>query len=123
MGNYEHSANVHHLFKRVLNKKLGFGIDICRCLVENHYRRLMHYGSGKGEKLTLALGEVISSLTNLLVKSCRELVYKVSCVDVIAGLHNLLVGYGLVAKDDIRTNRAREEEYVLEHLSEVTAKR
>ena len=66
-------------------------------------------------------GEVISALPYLLVKSVLLLRDKVGGVDVVADLAYFLVGIRVLAKDDIRADRAREKEHVLQHLTEVTA--
>ena len=81
----------------------------------------MHYRSCKRKELTLACGEVVTSLSYLLVKSVGELVDEVVCVYVLAGLEDLLVGDGVITKNNIGTNRSGEEEHVLKHLTEVTA--
>ena len=77
--------------------------------------------SCKGKKLTLSRREVVASLTYYLVKAALELIDKGICVDVAAGFHNLIVGKGILTKDDIALDGAREKEYVLKHLSEMLA--
>ena len=123
VGYHKHRAYIHHFLKRILDKKLGFGIDICRCLIEDHNRGLMNYCSRKGKKLALTCGEVVSALTHLFVEAVFKLVYKVIRVYVLTSLDKLLVCNALVAKDDIGANSSREEEHVLKHLTEMAAKR
>ena len=65
----EHRTDIHHLFKRILNEKLGLSVYIRGSLVEYHDLGLMDYGSRKREKLTLTGGEVVAPLAHLLVKS------------------------------------------------------
>ena len=65
VSNYKHCTDVHHFFKRILNEKLGFGINISGCLVKYHNRRLMHDGSCEGKQLTLSCGEVITERARL----------------------------------------------------------
>ena len=119
----EHGSDIHHALERSLDQNLGFGIDIGGCLVKDHDLRTVDDGTGKGEQLSLARREVISSLTNLLVEPLRKTVDEGIGVDVAACLSDLVVSDRLVAQDDVRADRSREKEDVLEHLSELAAKR
>ena len=117
----KHSAYRLYPLKRVLNKQLGLRINICSSLIKYDDRGLVNYRSGKGEELALACGEVVTPLAHLLVKSARKLIYKVVRVNVLTGSEDLIIRDGLVTKNDIGAYSTREEEYVLEHLAEVTA--
>ena len=123
VGYHKERADIHQLFKRILNKHLGLGVDVSRCLIEDHDLGLVDDRSCKGDELSLTRREVVSALADLLVKSCRELVDDLVGVDVAASLHDLLVGHALLAEKNVASDRSREEENVLEHLSEVTAER
>ena len=121
--NDQKRTDIHHLFKRILNKHLGLGVDVRGRFVEDHYLGLVHDGARKGDELTLTCGEVVSALADLLVKSRGELVDDLVCIDVAACLHYLVVGDVVLAEKDIALDRSREEKYVLKHLTEVTAER
>ena len=82
----KHRADGLDLLEGVLDEKLGLGIDVCGSLVENDDGGLVHNRSREGEELTLACGEVVTSLSYLLIKSVCEFVDKVVGVDVAAGL-------------------------------------
>ena len=120
---HEHRTDVHHLFKRVLDEKLGLCVDVCSCLVEDHNCGLVYDSSREREELALTCGEVVAAVTNDLVKSLGELVNEVIRINVAARFHNLVVGYALKSEKDVRADRSREEEHILEHLTEVTAER
>ena len=47
MGDDQHCADVLHLFQRVLNEQLGLGVDIRRCLVEDHDLGAVEYRTCK----------------------------------------------------------------------------
>ena len=38
-----------HLLQGILNQLLGFGVDVGGCLVQNHHRRIVQNGPGKGD--------------------------------------------------------------------------
>ena len=121
MRDHEHRADVHELFERILNEDFRFGVDICRRFVKDHNRGLMRHRSRKGEKLTLSCGEVVSAFAYFFVKSLFELGDEVVGVDVSTDGHDLFVCDMLVTENDVAPNRTRKKEYVLEHLSEMTA--
>ena len=121
MRNHKHRSDIHHLFKRILNKKLGFRIYVCRRLVKYHNLGLVRYSSSEGKKLALTLREVIATLTHWLVKSRFKLVYEAICVNVFTGFPHEVVGNAFFTESDIRANIAREKKYVLKHLTEMTA--
>ena len=83
---YQHRADVHHFFKRVLNQKFGFGVDIGGRFVQNHYFRLMNYRSGKGEQLSLPGGQVVAAFADFFVKPLGQFVYKTVRIDVWNGI-------------------------------------
>ena len=120
---YKHRADVHHLLERVLDEHFGLGVDVRGRLVEDHDLRLVDYRSREGQELSLTGGEVASALLDLLVKSARETVYEPVGVDIAADVHDLVVGYPLAAQQDISADGVREEEHVLEHLSEMPPQR
>ena len=117
----KHCADRLYLLKRILNEKLGLRVDIGGCLVKYNDGGLVNYRSRKGKKLSLSCGEVVAPLSDLFVKAARKLVYKVACVDVVAGFQHLLIGDGVISQNDVGANRTRKEEYILKHLSEVAA--
>ena len=121
MRHHQHCTRLHHLRKRILNEKLGFGVDICRRFVKNHYLRLMDYRARKRQKLTLTGGEVVSALSYFLVKSVVEPVYEFIGVDVAAGFVYFLVAHAVHAKKDIAAYRSGEQEHILKHLPEAAA--
>ena len=121
VSDHKHSAYVHHLFKRILNKNLSLGVDVGSRLVKYHYRGLVDYRTRKREELTLTCREVVSSLSYYLVKTALKLVYKLVGVDVFAGLHYLGVVNSLKSEDDVGADSSREEKYVLKHLTEMAA--
>ena len=122
VSNDEHRTDIHHLFKRILYEKLGFGINIGGGFVENHDARLVNDCACKGKQLTLTCGEVVAAFTNDLVKPAFKLVDEAVRVDVTAGSHDLFIGDTLFTQKDIAPNRTREEEYILQHLAEMPAK-
>ena len=120
---HEHGSDVHHLFQGVLNQRFRFRVDIGGGFVEDHDARMMRHRSGKGQELSLSRGEVVSAFAYLLIQSVFQLVDKVIRVDVTANLHHLIVGDRFVSQYDIASYRSRKEEYVLQHLPEMTAQR
>ena len=49
VGNDEHGADIFHLLQGVLNKDLRLGVDVGGGFVEDHHRRLVDNGTGKGK--------------------------------------------------------------------------
>ena len=45
MRDHQHRADVHHLFKRILDQKLRFGVDIRGRFVEDHDLGFMENGT------------------------------------------------------------------------------
>ena len=123
VGYDEHGADVHHLFKGILNQKLRFRIDVGGGLVEDHDLGLMNDGAGEGEELALAGGEVVTPLPHDLVQAIFRLTDEGVGVYVAAGLHDLLIGDVLLPEDDVTADGSREQEYILQHLAEVAAER
>ena len=121
MCDHQHRADVHELFERVLNEDFCFGIDVCGCFVEDHNGGLVCHRSRKGEELTLTCGEVVAAFADFFIKTVFELCDKVIGVHVTADGHDFFIRNAFVSKNDVASDRTREEEYVLEHLSEMTA--
>ena len=101
----EHRTDIHHLFKRILDEKLGFGIYIGGGFVENHDARLVEDCACEGKQLTLTCGEVVAAFTNDLVKPAFKLVDEAVRVDVTAGSHDLFIGDALFTQKDIAPYR------------------
>ena len=54
----EACASLHEVLHAFLDQDFGTGIDGGRCLIENQNLRIGKEGSGNGEQLLLALGDV-----------------------------------------------------------------
>ena len=119
----QHGADGAHLFQRVLNQDLGFGVDVGGRLVKDHHAGLVQDGAGKAEQLPLTGREVVAALPHFLVQTVVELVDEVVGVDIAADLQDLIVRDALFPQDDVAADGAREEEHILQHLAEVTAER
>ena len=97
----EHRSDVSHLLQGILNQKLGLRVDVGRGLVEDHDLRLMDDRPGKGKKLPLAGGEIISSLPHFLIQPVFQPVDKMIRIDVTADLLDPLVGNTLLPKENV----------------------
>ena len=123
VGDHQHRADVFDLLQRVLDQKLGLGVDVGRRLVENDHRGLVQDGPCKAQKLALAGREIVAALAHRLVQAFFQPIDKVVCVHIPAGLHDRLVVHALHAQQKIASDVAREQEHVLQHLAEVPAQR
>ena len=119
----EHSANGHHLFKRVLNQFFSFGVNVGGGFVKDHNLGLADHCAGKGYELALTCGEVVASFTDFFIQAVSQLVDELVCVDVGASLHDFLIGEFIITKDYVASDCACKEEHVLKHLTEVLSER
>ena len=121
VGNDQHGANVLHLLQGVLDQHLRLGVDVGGGLIENHDGGLVNNGSGKGQQLALAGGEVVAPLPDHLVQAVFQPAHEGIGVDIAAGLPDLLIADALGAQDDVAADIAGEQEHILQHLAEVPA--
>lgn len=112
----EHRADIHHLFERILNENLRFGVDISRRFVQNHNFRAMNYRSRERKQLPLSRGEVVAPFADFLVEFRREFIDEFISVDVTASLVDLLVRERFFAENYVAPYRSGEQENVLQHL-------
>ena len=82
----QHRADGPHLFQRILNQKLGLGVNIRRCFVKNHDAWLVDDRPRKAQQLALPGGEVVPALADLLVQTVVQLVNELVGVDIAADL-------------------------------------
>ena len=82
----QHRADGPHLFQRILNQKLGLGVNIRRGFVQNHNAWLVDDRPRKAQQLALPGGEVVPALTDLLVQTVVQLVNELIGVDIAADL-------------------------------------
>src|SRR2546428_7257900 len=122
VGDDDRGPPEHQLRERVLDQMLGLRVDRARGLVE-HEQDLGVEGDGpaKGEELLLADGQRGSALGDhrfvALGKPLDELVR----VHEAGRGADLLVADRRVVQPDVRRDRAREDERVLEHDADVPA--
>ena len=82
----QHRADGTHLFQRILNQKLGLGVNIRRGFVQNHNAWLVDDRPRKAQQLALPGGEVVPALADLLVQTVVQLVNELVGVDIAADL-------------------------------------
>jgi len=121
VGNDQHGANGAHFFQRILNQKLGFGINVGGCFVQNHHAGLVDDRAGKAEQLALTGGEVVAALAHFLIQAVVQLVDEVVSVDIAADLHDLFVRDVILPQDNVAADGAGKEENILQHLSKMAA--
>ena len=83
----------------------------------------MDDGTGKGEQLPLAGGEIVAPLPDNLVQTTLQLSNEGIGIDVFAGLPHFRIGDALHPQEDVAADGAGEQEHILQHLAEMAAKR
>lgn len=116
MGDDKHRADVHHMLKRILNGKLGFGVYVGGRFVEYHYLRLIDDGASEEKKLPLTRRKVVSPFAYRLVKPAIKLADETVSVDIFTGFYNFIVANAIVAERNAAPHRAGKDEHVLRHL-------
>ena len=106
--NDQHGANVFHLLQRILDQDFRLGVDVGRCFVQNHHRRTVDDGPGKGKQLPLSGGEIIAPLPDDLIQSLLLTGDEGIGVDIFAGLPNFLVSEAVLPQDDVAADGAGE---------------
>jgi hypothetical protein len=65
VGDHDGGSSADKVFDSLLNKVLGFGVDRCRCLVENEDAGVFKNRSCDGETLTLTARKTDSALAEM----------------------------------------------------------
>ena len=123
VGNHQHSADVLHLFQRILDQNFRFCVDVGGGFVQDHNAGFMDNGTGKAEQLPLAGGEVVAPFSYRFIQALFQAVNEMVGIYIPAGIHHFFIGNILFLQKDVAADGAGEEEHILEHLTEMAAQR
>ena len=105
-----------------MDEVIAIGIDRAGGLVQDQDAWVGEYGPGDGDALLLAAGELDSALADLCVVAVRHSTDKLVRVGGLRGGGDLLVGRVELAIFDIHARGAVEQERVLQHHPDLSAK-
>ena len=114
--------------ERVLDRRLDFGIERRRCLVEHQDRRVFQNHAGNGNALTLAPGEFYAALADMRLIAASPFMILLRENEVVGlraagGFDDLGFARLGPAVSDVVADRAVQKRRVLRHDSDVAAKR
>ena len=88
----ERRADGHDFFQTLLNDLFGFGVNVCRCFIQDDRIGLMCQGARKAEQLSLTLGIVDTAFDHVFFVLVGEAIDEVGCIDIVTCLfHRRLI--------------------------------
>ena len=121
VGDHEAGAALHQAQQRLLDARLGAGVDAAGGLVQDQDGRVGQDGAGDGKQLALALAEVAGPLRELGLVAVRQLADEVVGVGQLGRLDHFLVGGLQPAVADVLHHGVGEQEGVLQHQPQLAA--
>ena len=103
---------------RLLDEHLGAGVDVARGLVQDQDGRVGEEGTGDGQELPLAGGDVGCILVQDGVVAVGKGAHEVVRVSGLGGGHHLVGAGAALAVGDVVADAPREEPGVLQHHAE-----
>src|SRR5437867_2577742 len=121
VGNHENRPSGRDLRKRLLDKALGFGIQVRGCLIENQDSWIAKECTGDGNALALPAGKLYAAFPHRREITFGKLQDKLVGHRGARRLEHLFVTRLRTRISDIVANRSREQERLLRHDGDLPA--
>ena len=123
VGDHETGSALHKIQQRLLKCTFGASVDRAGGFVEHQQRRVRQCGSGNGQQLTLAEGQIVSAFGHDGVVAVGERPNEVVGIGQPGCIFDFGIGGIEAAKLDVVAHGVGEQIGTLQHDAQLTAQR